>query len=89
MSKQVAWTDRLTEDFIKFGALSEEEAYIMRSRVRGATVVQQSIYLNCSESKVHRTIALLKRKYDCVQAENPDKFPKRKKSAKETWMDEN
>lgn len=88
MAHQVKWTKQLTEQFIEMALLSEDEAYIMRSRVKGATVTEQSIHLNKSIPTVHRMISKLKKKYDMVQAENPDVFPKRKASAKETWMDE-
>lgn len=87
MSKQVVWTKKVLEDFIELAMLTEEEAFIMRSRVKGWTVTQQAMELNKSESSVHRTINLLKKKYDTVQAEHPDRFPIRKASAKETYMD--
>lgn len=89
MAHQVRWTKQLTEDFIELAMLSEEEAYIMRSRVKSTPISIQSDYLCCSESTVHRMIAKLKKKYDAVQLEHPDKFPPRKFSAKETWMDNN
>lgn len=40
MSHQVLWTDKLTEEFISRAALSEDEAYVMRTRARGYTVTQ-------------------------------------------------
>lgn len=86
--KQVRWTKQLTEDFIDLAMLSDDEAYIIRSRVKNTPVSIQASELSCSESTVHRMIAKLKKKYDLVQKENPDKFPPRRKSAKETWMDE-
>lgn len=86
---QIHWTKQLTEDFIDMAMLSEDEAYILRSRVKNTPVSIQSAYLCCSESTVHRMIAKIRKKYDVVQKENPNKFPLRKKSAKETWMDEN
>lgn len=87
--KQVRWTKKLTEDFIELAMLSDDEAYIIRSRVKNTPVSIQAAELSCSESTVHRMIAKLKKKYDVIQKEYPDKFPTRKKSAKETWMDEN
>lgn len=85
--KQVIWTKKVLEDFIELAMLTEEEAFIMRSRVKGMTVTQQAMELNKSESSVHRMINQLKKKYDAVQAEHPDRFPPRKFSAKETYMD--
>lgn len=89
MAKEVLWTDKLTEAFIQKAALSEDEAYIMRTRARGYTVTQQSIALNKSPSSVARTIAKLKQKYDAVQKEYPDEFPERKSSKVEKFMDDN
>lgn len=89
MAHQVLWTDKLTEEFIRLAALSEDESYIMRTRARGYTVTQQALGLNKSESTIHRMIATLKKKYDAVQKENPNLFPKRKKSKIEKFMDEN
>lgn len=87
MAHQVKWTKQLTEDFIDLAMLSDDEAYIMRSRVKGEWVTAQARHLQCSEPTVHRMIAKLKKKYDTVQKEYPDKFPPRRKSDKETWMD--
>lgn len=89
MAHQVLWTDKLTEEFIKKGALSEEEAFIMRTRARGYTVSYQAMQLNCSEARVHKMIARLKKVYDAVQKEYPDEFPIRLTSKIEEFMDEN
>lgn len=89
MSHEVLWTDKLTEDFIARAALSEDEAFVMRTRARGYTVSYQAMQLNCSESTVHRMIAKLKKKYDAVQKEHPDVFPVRKSSKVEDFMDKN
>lgn len=87
MCKQVAWTKKVLEDFIELAMLSDDEAFIMRSRCKGWTVTMQALELKKSESSVHRTINMLKKKYDVVQAEYPDRFPPRKSSKKETYMD--
>lgn len=84
---QVEWTAKKTEFFIEKGCLSEEEAYIMRSRVRGATVTEQALHLHKSEISIHRTIRKLKDKYDEVQREHPEDLPKRRRSKQEDYMD--
>lgn len=89
MACQVPWNERILNDFISLACLSDEEAYIMRTRAKGFPVSKQATDLCLSESTVAKRIALLKRKYDKVQAEYPDKFPPRKFSAKETWLDTN
>ena len=87
MSKQVVWTHDVMTNFIKMALLTEDEIFILESRVKGWTVTQQAMKLNKSESSVHRSINLLKKKYDIVQKEHPDMFPPRRSSAKETYMD--
>lgn len=87
--QQVKWTKNLLNDLYEYALLNEDEQYIMESRIKGVPVSMQAVHLCCSESTVHRMIAKIKKKYDAVQKEHPDKFSPRKKSAKETWMDEN
>lgn len=87
MSKQVVWTAKILYDFEELALLSDEECYIMESRCKNVPVTVQAMKLHKSESSVHKTIATLKKKYDAVQKEYPDRFPKRKKSATELWMD--
>lgn len=87
MAHQVTWTKKIIEEFIELAYLSEDEATIMRTRAQGWTVSRQAAELNKSESSVHQMIKNLKMKYDVVQREHPDKFPKRQFSAKEKYMD--
>lgn len=89
MAHQVLWTDKLTEEFIQKAALSDEEAFVMRTMARGYTVTYQAMQLSCSEQKIHKMIAQLKKKYDAVQKEYPELFPIRKTSKVEKFMDEN
>ena len=89
MAKQVIWTEKVLESFIKLGHLNADEEYIIRSRTKNVTVIQQSEHLNCSPATVHRYIANLKQRYDAVQKEYPDIFPVRKTSKAEKYMDEN
>lgn len=89
MAHQVKWSKHLLQEFCENALLSDDEVYIMESRTRGVPVSVQAAHLCCSEATVHRMISKIKKKYDLVQRECPDRFPKRKKSAKETWMDEN
>lgn len=89
MGKYFIWTDDLTKKFIKYGALSEDESLVLRTRARGYTVTQQADMLNCSERTVARIISNIKRVYDVVQKEHPDLFPIRKPSKIEKFMDEN
>lgn len=87
MAKQVLWTQQVLEAFIEKALLTEDEEFIMRTRCRGMTVVQQAMKLNKSESAVNKAISVIKLKYDAVQKEFPDLFPERKDSIAETYMD--
>ena len=89
MASQVPWNERILEDFIRLAYLSDEEAYIMRKRCKGDPVSKISQDLNLSESSIAKRVSLLKKKYDRIQAEYPERFPVRRFSKKETWMDNN
>lgn len=87
MSKQVIWTDKVLGDFIILANLNDFQARLMRDRCKDVTVIEMSHLYHCSESKIHKEIARIRKIYDVVQAEYPDRFPIRKKSAKELYMD--
>lgn len=87
MSHQVPWTKKLMEDFIEEGMLTDDEAFILRTRVKGWTVTKQAMELHKSESTVHKMIRKIKIKYDRVQKESPDRYPPRFRSAEELYMD--
>ena len=87
MSKQVPWNKIILEEFIELACLNNTEEMIMRTRVKGWSITEQSHKLHMSESSIKRIIARLKVKYDSVQEYSPI-LPKRKNSVAETWMDE-
>lgn len=78
MAHEVCWTQRIINDFIREACLSEDEAYIIRTRAKGKSIVEQSLELNKSVQTINRIIKGLKTKYDIVQKENPTMFPERK-----------
>lgn len=86
MSNQVPWNKVILERFIELAVLTKDEEAIMRTRVAGWTITQQSIELGMSVSTVNRIIDKLKKKYDAVQKYDPI-LPPRKSSAKELYMD--
>ena len=88
MSRQVPWNLIILEEFIRIGALTEDEEAIMRTRVAGWTRTKQSMELHMSMSKIDKLISRLKVKYDNVQPYSPI-LPPRRSSAAETYMDEN
>ena len=76
-------------DFFKQAAnLTPLECEIMETRISGMTRTQQSFYFNISVSALEKIIARLKKKYDAVQKEFPDRLKPRRASAAETYMDE-
>lgn len=86
MAKQVPWSSQIIKRFSELALLSDEEIFILETRAKGWSVSKQAQHLNCSESTVAKRIALLKKKYDSVQA-NDELLPPRRYSSKETWMD--
>lgn len=86
MTKMIPWNKFILEKFIEVALLTKEEEMIMRTRVAGWTITEQSMKLNMSTSKVSKMIAILKKKYDEVQKYEP-LLPPRKNSAKELYMD--
>lgn len=78
MAHQVGWTQSIINNFIREACLSDDEAFIIQTRARGMSIVEQSIKLNKSVQTINRMIKDLKIKYDIVQMENPSMFPKRK-----------
>ena len=88
MAHQVPWNKIIVETFVEEAMLTEEEEWILRTRVAGWSRTKQADKLRMSLSSVDRIIADLKRKYDKVQKYNP-LLPPRRASKEETWMDAN
>lgn len=87
MSRQVIWTQKIIDEFIRLGNLTELEEKVLRTRaINEWTVTRQSIEFCVSKSTIDRTIVRLKRKYDICQKQS-DILPPRRKSAVELYMD--
>lgn len=82
MTKQVFWTQSVLEEFIKEGNLNTRQEYIMRTRAKGASIVEQADYLHLSVDQVNKEIAKLKKIYDAAQIHS-DILPPRKKNQTE------
>lgn len=76
----------IVETFEELAMLTDEERAVLRTRVSGMTIVEQSMKLGMSTSKVSAIIKRLKKKYDDVEKYTP-LLPPRKHSAKEDYMD--
>lgn len=88
MAHQVPWCRRYLDIFIREACLSDLEAQIMETRVKGWSRTQQCFEFGLSPAALDRMIARLKRKYDECQRHNPE-LPKRRTSKEETWQDQN
>lgn len=86
MAHQVPWNKIIVETFIKEAMLSEDEEWVLRTRVAGWSRTKQAMELGMSISTIDKIIKRLKDKYDNVQKYEP-LLPPRKPSDKETWMD--
>lgn len=86
IARQVIWGKIVLETFISEACLSQEEEWIMRTRVAGWSRTRQAYELHISLSSLDKHIAILKKKYDAAAKLNP-LLPPRRKSAKELWMD--
>lgn len=86
MAKQVLWNKPIYDEFCRLAELSEDERNILQTRMQGWSITRQSLHFHKSVSSINRMIAILKKKYDAVQIYS-DVLPKRKFSAKETYMD--
>ena len=84
--KQILWTRKLVDTFIKEGMLTEEEKEVLLLRVKGYTISETSELMNISDSKVNRIIRRLKIKYDNLQG-TIEELPKRKETTKELYRE--
>ena len=65
--KQILWTKKIVDTYIKEGMLTKEEIEVLLLRVQGYTIAEQAEMLNISYSKVNRITRRLKIKYDALQ----------------------
>lgn len=84
--KQILWTKKIIETFIKEGMLTEEEKEVLLLRVKGYTIAETSELMNISDSKVNRIIRRLKIKYDNLRS-TIEELPKRKETTKELYRE--
>lgn len=87
MSNEIHWSKRVEEEFIKRGNLTEEQIFLLRTRIQKKPISWQSQQLNVSTRTIDRMIRQMKHIYDIVQQESPDIFPPRKVSSEEKYMD--
>lgn len=84
MAQQVPWDQQILDEFIRRALLSEEDQWLLRSRIDGMSRSQQAEHLGLSERSVDRRISRLKSKYDHVQPGSSGLPPRRRRAA-DTW----
>ena len=84
--KQILWTKKIVDTFIKEGMLTKEERDVLLLRVQGYTIAEQAEMLNISDSKVNRITRRLKIKYDALQG-TINELPKRTETTKELYRE--
>lgn len=86
MARQVCWTKVILEAFIEEALLSPTEERIMRLRCSNFSRTEIAEILHMELSTLDHQVARLKKKYDEAQKTSII-LPKRKWSAKETYLD--
>jgi len=84
MTKQVFLTKRVVEAFIDEANLNERMAFIIRTRAKGYSIIQQADELHLSVDQVNKDIAHLKKIYDVTQ-KTSNILPPRMKNKKELY----
>lgn len=84
--KQILWTKKIVDTFIKEGMLTKEEREVLLLRVQWYTIAETSELMNISDSKVNRIIRRLKIKYDNLQG-TLEELHKRKETTKELYRE--
>ena len=90
MKHKVPWNRTLLEDFIKEGLLTEDEEFIMRTRLAGWSQVKQSMERHISTATVSNSniVRRLKDKYNKLSEQFPDRFPPMKQNDVEDMLDD-
>ena len=80
MRKKIIWTKRLYNDFLEDAILTDLERKVLYSRVWEKdkwTIVKMAIEFHVGRSSINNAISSIRRKYDYLSEELPDKYPKR------------
>lgn len=88
MKHKVPWNKTMLEDFISEGLLTEDEEFIMRTRLAGWSQVKQAIERNISTATVSNIVRRLKDKYNELSEQFPDRFPPMKQNDVEDMLDD-
>ncbi len=75
MLLKISWTKTMLEKFIDEALLTKDEERVLRTRIAGWSVVQQSMEMGLSTATISRIITNITKKYISVQSLYPDIFP--------------
>lgn len=64
MKKDILWNKVLLEEFVSIASLTDLEEKVLRSRLQGYTIAEQSDLFNVSISTINRTLKSIDEKYD-------------------------
>lgn len=78
MAHEVPWDRRIVEEFVSRAMLTQDEQWLLRTRIQGMPRCQQADALGLSERSVDRAIRRLKAKYDQVQPDSDILPPRRR-----------
>lgn len=84
--KQILWTKKIVDTFVKEGMLTKEERDVLLLRVQWYTIAEQAEMLNISDNKVNRITMRLKIKYDDLHGTIKE-LPKRTETTKELYRE--
>lgn len=82
MSKTVHWTDDTLRFFIEKALLTEDEIFILTTRLKGWSITKQSLEMGKSERTVSRLVKSIRVKYDVIQKQYPNEMPLRNVNSK-------
>lgn len=85
--QNMPWTKSLLDDFATEAMLSDREVKLMEMRIHGDSVVKQAQELYVSTSTVCRMLIGIRAKYDELHKQMPDRFPYRKPSRFEKYLE--
>ena len=88
MKHKVPWNKTMLEDFISEGLLTEDEEFIMRTRLAGWSQVKQAMERGISTATVSNIVKVLKTKYNELSKQFPDRFPPMKHNDVEDMLDD-
>ena len=80
IKNQIHWTKSLYNSFVDDSILTDLEKKVLYARVWEKdkwTITGLSLYFHVSKSTINNCISSIRRKYDYLNKEFPDKYPNR------------